>query len=634
LVARWEGRERTWPFDFRDALQDLVAPHCPAHGVTAAQVVDHAFCQQRVCLILDALDQVTDDFTPLHERIRRHELLDRVFRFFNSESGQACHVVITSRSYAVAEGMHFPTDVWTFATLEGFNTDQQRRYLSDFLSDRQLTDLIPSYQQVSELLEVPVILSLIAEIADDDPRPAEELRLDQFQTRGDVYRHAHEKLAERAARTLDHVNLTARARWEAVLAAAAFAMMCDQQQRRNYTVSGIHEVTSFRFKASDWACAVNGRTMDVTDQDWDDLAEFSQLSPGRALLEGCRGDMLSWKHRGWMEYFAGLYLSRYASPQAAQHAAPLSNDPDWYWAWRFAIEMPPAVAVAKTRLSTLDKLFLPPAEGRRPNELTYRAWNVMQELPGGSDVISQFQSEYRNLLSGGNPIAEQLEASFKPCPPDQESKSDRLTFKMGSPESEKGRDEDEEQVEISVTPFLMSMAPTTRLQYRLYDAAHEQEPEFQERLQKYSPDEDCPVIYVSWYDAWCFAQWCGSRLPTEAEWEFACRAGMTTPYWWDKTMNESKCTFNASQTTPANQMHANPWGLMEMSGNVWEWCDTWYHERIKIADRADFVGESRVLRGGSFLNYYPRFLRSAYRNWDSPDFRINDLYGFRVSRTP
>ena len=625
LVARWEGRERTWPFDFRVALQEIIAPHCTAYDVRAEQVVDYALEQERVCLILDALDQVTDDFTPLNERIRRNELLDRVFRFFNSVPGQACHVVLTGRSYSVtreAKGMRFPTQVWTFASLEGFDQDQQQRYLSEFLVDRRLTDLIPSYQQVAELMEVPVILSLIAEIAEDDSRPADQVRLDQFQTRGDVYREAHEKLAERAAKTLDHVDVSARSRWEAVLAAAAFAMMSDPQQRRNYTVTGIQEVIGFRAKANAWACAVGGRAIDVTDRDWDDLAEFSQLNPGRALMEGCRGDLLSWKHRGWMEYFAGLYLARYASPQAAQHAAPFSNDPDWHWAWRFAIEMP--ATVAETRLSTLDKLFLRPSEGRRPNELIYRAWDLMHD-----EVIERFQGEYRSLLAD-DPIAQHLESSFKPCPPN--SQRDPLRFKMGSPKSEVDRWHNEKQVEVDVAPLLMSMAPITRQQYRRYDAAHEQEPEFRDDLHRYSPHEDCPMIFVSWYDAWCFAQWCGSRLPTEAEWEFACRADTTTPYWWGKKMNESKCTFKTNETTPASESHANPWGLMEMSGNVYEWCDTWYHEQIEVAYSPDYVGESRVLRGGAFYSLNPQGLRSADRGRDSPVNR--DYDGFRISRTP
>ena len=139
------------------------------------------------------------------------------------------------------------------------------------------------------------------------------------------------------------------------------------------------------------------------------------------------------------------------------------------------------------------------------------------------------------------------------------------------------------------------------------------------------------MIYVTWYDAWCFARWCGSRLPTEMEWEYACRAGTKTRYWWGNEMDESKCTINTGHTTPAEPSHANRWGLMEMSGNVFEWCDTWYVEELARLSASDNTGEFRVLRGGSF-NYFPQGLRSSFRFRNSPGVRSLN-FGFRVSRT-
>ena len=160
LVVRWEGRARSWPFDLQLAMEQEVDPFCTAHGVTPRQVVDHAVRQQAVCLIFDGLDQVTHDFNSAGQRIERLELLDRIFGFLQNGTGRQCHVVITGRSYAVtqdADGDHFPADAWTFATLEGFSQYQQERYLSDFLTDRTLQELIPCYPQVAELLAVPEI---------------------------------------------------------------------------------------------------------------------------------------------------------------------------------------------------------------------------------------------------------------------------------------------------------------------------------------------------------------------------------------------------------------------------------------------------------------------------------------------
>ena len=205
--------------------------------------------------------------------------------------------------------MHFPPEAWTFATLEGFDQGQQERYLSDFLGNRRLEDLIPSYREVSDLLAVPVILNLIAEIAEGDSGPRHKVCLHQFRTRGDVYREAHEKLADRAERNRIRANDTARARWEAVLSAAAFAMMCDEKQRRNYAVPGTQAVTKFRAATARWARKIDGKSLDMRDEDWDELTAFSQLTH-HLSVETCHRSMISWKHRGWMEYFAGLYLAR------------------------------------------------------------------------------------------------------------------------------------------------------------------------------------------------------------------------------------------------------------------------------------------------------------------------------------
>jgi len=637
LVVRWEGREKTGRFALRQPLDKEVHATAVAHGITGQQVAEYAIAQHRVCLILDALDQVTHDFTPKGDRIDRSELLDRIFRFLNSEQGQHCHVVVTGRSYAITgdgeDGSRLPADTWAFATLEGFDPQQQTRYLSDFLVNRKLQDFIPSYQDVAELLEVPVILSLVAEIAETVLGPRAQVKLDQFKSRGDVYREAHAKLAERAAKSPGiKANLNARSRWEMILSAAAFAMMCDERQRRSYTVSGEHGVLNLRAAASRWARGLNGTSFEIVDKDWEELATFSQLT-NHATLERSSDSALGWKHRGWMEYFAGLYLARYAPPEAADVVADFTNDPDWYWVWRFAIEMPEQVADKTVRTRSLSLLFQRPQSGRRPNELIYRSWKVMKATSAGREVLNMFQNEYRELLADNNPIARQLEDSFRPCPPNPGQ--DSLTFLMGSPATDKdAKDNEKPQVKMTVESFLMADAPVTNEQYWLYDPAHEHDTAFAEDLTEYSPDGNCPVILVTWYDAWCFAVWCKARLPRELEWEFACRAGTTTRYWWGNEMDTHKCAFSAFQAPPASEKHANAWGLMEMSGNVYEWCDTWYSRQISESANEEFEGNSRVLRGGSMGPDLPQNLRSAFRHdYNSPDNRFI-FHGFRISRTP
>jgi len=159
-----------------------------------------------------------------------------------------------------------------------------------------------------------------------------------------------------------------------------------------------------------------------------------------------------------------------------------------------------------------------------------------------------------------------------------------------------------------------------------------------------------PVETVSWDEATEFCKKLSEktgqtvRLPTEAEWEFACRAGTSTTYnTGDSDGDLDRAAWygaNSKGTThPVCQKAANAWGLHDMHGNVWEWCQDWYEAyraEAAVDPQGPPQGQIRVLRGGSWLNF-PRFCRSAYRYWISPGARFISL-GFRVvvfaSRTP
>ncbi len=140
-----------------------------------------------------------------------------------------------------------------------------------------------------------------------------------------------------------------------------------------------------------------------------------------------------------------------------------------------------------------------------------------------------------------------------------------------------------------------------------------------------------PVVGVTWHEAVRLCHWAGAgleneagRLPTAEEWEYACRAGTTTEYWFgdDASDLERYAWFDNNSegaTHPVGEKPENPFGLFDMHGNVWEWC----------ADADGPAGENRVFRGGSFRDT-ARWLRSAYRNWDHPDLRWF-LQGFRLA---
>lgn len=172
--------------------------------------------------------------------------------------------------------------------------------------------------------------------------------------------------------------------------------------------------------------------------------------------------------------------------------------------------------------------------------------------------------------------------------------------------------------------------------------------------------ENFPVINVSWFGAKAYVKWLRRetgkhyRLPTEAEWEYAARAGTTTKYWWGNEAShdyanygETKCCPRGVvkgadkwlQSAPVGSFPNNGFGLHDMHGNVWEWVEDCWHKTYNNAPRDgsawlkadDGNCHSRVLRGGSWVSV-PRFLRSANRDGNMSGNR-DDNFGFRIART-
>jgi formylglycine-generating enzyme required for sulfatase activity len=167
--------------------------------------------------------------------------------------------------------------------------------------------------------------------------------------------------------------------------------------------------------------------------------------------------------------------------------------------------------------------------------------------------------------------------------------------------------------------------------------------------------DEHPVVGVTWHDAQLYVQWLSGqtgqpyRLPSEAEWEYACRAGTKTAFSFGDEIStrlanyDGNYTYNGSPkgeyrqgTSRAGELPPNPWGLFDMHGNVWEWVQDVVHDNYVGAPATGAAWEEggdqsrRILRGGSWL-YNPRYLRSALRNGFSATLS-NDIVGFRVVR--
>jgi formylglycine-generating enzyme required for sulfatase activity len=254
------------------------------------------------------------------------------------------------------------------------------------------------------------------------------------------------------------------------------------------------------------------------------------------------------------------------------------------------------------------------------------------------------------------------------------------SFEMGSPETEAESTEQERPVHrVTLGEFLLGQTPITQAQWRAVAQwqrlVHEDEKVWPESLDL-DPDpvaklvnpehfqgEQRPVVNVSWHDAMAFCQRLRLRtgknytLPSEAQWEYACRAGTTTPFHCGATINTQLANYNGSemygegekgdyrhQTTDVGYFPANSWGLNDMHGNEWEWCSDQWHDNYEGApeDGCAWIGveaidkkidmKSRMLRGGSW-RYNPGFCRSAYRYGHPPLARADD-FGFRVCCLP
>jgi formylglycine-generating enzyme required for sulfatase activity len=236
---------------------------------------------------------------------------------------------------------------------------------------------------------------------------------------------------------------------------------------------------------------------------------------------------------------------------------------------------------------------------------------------------------------------------------------------MGSPESEPGRKSGEIRRQVTVSDFYMSEKTITNEQFcvflnenNVYGNGEMQLANFGSKrlvhknnsVLKYenslwsakSGKENHPVVYVSWFGASACCEWLGGRLPAEAEWEYACRAGTDTAFNTGKNLTTSQANYNgnkpydgnapgvyAGDMQPVGSYPPNAWGLYDMHGNVYEWCLDEFRDNPTLPQTSPIVqsgGRDFVLRGGSFASD-SRKCRSASR---IRGYLYNIYFGFRA----
>ena len=206
------------------------------------------------------------------------------------------------------------------------------------------------------------------------------------------------------------------------------------------------------------------------------------------------------------------------------------------------------------------------------------------------------------------------------------------TFMMGSPKSEEGRIPNETSHKVTITKgFYLGIYTVTQEQW---ECVMGNNPSSKTKGAK------LPVTDVSWKDCWGFIKKLNAktgdvyRLPSEAEWEYACRAGTATAYSYGDYMTMNDANFDGESIEAVGSYKPNAFGIYDMHGNVWEWCEDWYGDYPDGAvmdPRYPVTGEYRVLRGGSF-GVNVSAARSSYRDYNAPSDRLVSN-GFRLART-
>lgn len=456
----------------------------------------------------------------------------------------------------------------------------------------------------------------------------------------------------------------------------------------------------------------NAVTKAYLGADWDCLLKMDSHGLKHFIFStDSRDQQLRWTDVTTMAFFAAYWACRWADDKDRALMRTWVIDPlaetnkTFREFWTFAAEMPDEAI--ERRRDRWQALFAPLYDGSlvdeeaqpiRSTEFIYRTWDRMV----GTAAHAKFLAEFNNIRTGKQATKKKRSAAAKKKNAEQQRIAGQLlngfislvnsakpddtgAFTMGAPPDEH-RDDTVMGARlnplhvVTLSPFRLHKFCVTNLEYELFDPRHrrlrwetfDRHP-LVDNFYDRTADDSCPVVMVAWYDAWCFARWVaeveieearyGITLPTEAQWEYACRAGRKTPFTFHEGHKGLMCTTKVCNfdgdffeegardgtyyrfTVPVaglkkDRFRPNRWGFWQMHGNVIEWCQDWHSFEFYDTSEGNRIPNpentmpsyARVCRGGCW-NSSADECRSAFRDWCVPD-RLNYGRGFRLAAVP